>query len=156
MTYPSCAMEWINMKQLFQEVLERFNFSHLSLLIFDIMFAWRYHDNLATELYKPTTVFKKNSIAHLQDTSNLFVCMTVQRLRKFMDPLTEQESSSFAPASIHVRSVNVNLIQHKELRKAVSMGMNYIPLKPTATGVCIATILEAFSQVEILLDLGGT
>lgn len=108
---------------------------------------------MTTEFYKPAFVFKNFSFVHLFDETNSCVCTSAKRLRRFLDPKTLQESSDFAPASIHVRSVDVDLIQHKTLRQAVSMGLNHIPLKPTELRVCISTILDAFSQVLSVLRL---
>jgi len=149
-------MEWINMKLLFQEMLTRFGFSHLIPLVQEMLFAWRYHDSVSTMFYKPTYVFKNFAFDEVLDHSKPCLCKSAKRLRRFLDPLTLQENTSATPPEIHVRTVSCDLLQNADLRKAVSMGLNHIPLKPTAIGVCIATILDAFSQVASILSLDSS
>ena len=55
---------------------------------------------------------------------------------------------------MHVRTMDINIIQHPKLRKSISQGLNHIPLKPThPLGLCIATVLDAFQQLAHLLQL---
>lgn len=55
--YCSRAMEWINLQNIFREVL-----SYYGLLdqvdLESIAFSWSYDRNLATRFYKPSDVFK--------------------------------------------------------------------------------------------------
>lgn len=119
----------------------------------EIMFAWRYHDNLASIFYKPAEVFKKFSFIHLLDVNELCVCSKAKRLIKFLDFQTSLEGDSFVPAQAHVRTVDTSLIQQKDLREAVTMGLNHIPLKPTNLAACVATALDAFTQFCQILNL---
>jgi len=146
-------MEWVNMKQLFQEMLTHFGFLHLVPLVQKMLFAWKYHDSIATLLYKPTFVFKNFAFADLLDSSIPCLCKTTKRLRRFLDPMTTQEATNLTAPDVHVRTVSCDLLQHTELRKAVTMGLNHVPLKPTAIGICISTILDAFEQVASILSL---
>jgi len=146
-------MEWINMKQVFQEMMTHFGFSQLIPLVQELLFAWRYHDSVATLFYKPTHVFKNFNFTDLLDVSKPCVCNSARRQRRFLDPRTMLETTSGTAPEVHVRTVSCDLLQHRDLRKAVTMGLNHIPLKPTAIGVCISTILDAFSQVASLLRL---
>jgi len=148
-------MEWINLKLLFQEMLTVFGFLHLIPIVQEMLFAWRYHDSISSLFYKPTIVFKNFAFDDVLDSSKKCLCKSAKRLRKFLDPLTMQESTSTTAPDIHVRTVNCDLLQNADLRKAVAMGLNHIPLKPTSIGVCIATILDAFSQVTNILGLAS-
>ena len=56
--YSSRALEWINVRRLFQELLIFFQFSHMCSLVENIIFAWSYDRNLASVLYKPAAIFK--------------------------------------------------------------------------------------------------
>jgi hypothetical protein len=53
------------------------------------------------------------------------------RLKSFCNPLIITETTSFCKASLHVCTMNTNIIQHKHLRSAISQGHNHIPLQPT-------------------------
>jgi hypothetical protein len=134
MFYVNRALEWINIRKLFHDILIFFNFSQLCLFLEDITFCYSYDNTLSTVFYKPADVFKKFSFIHLFDDCISCACMTTTRLRKFCDPLTESEKSSFCKAAIHVRTMNMGIIQHKDLRYALTQGLNHIPLKPTAIG----------------------
>ena len=98
-------------------------------------------------------MFKHFTFIDLFDSTKNCLCSSAKRLKNFLDPKTLDELSSFAPAALHVRTTNVNIIQHTDLKKAVSMGLNHIPLRPTAINLCMFTILEAFEQVATILQL---
>ena len=153
LTYPSRALEWVSLRKIFAECLVKFDLEHMVPSIADVMFAWKYHDKLSSTFYRPSEVFKKFSFVHLLDDQDKCACLQAKRLSRFLDEQTAQETSSFAPAQRHVRSVDVDLIQHRELRKAVLMGLNHIPLRPTSIAVSIATILDAFMQLIRILKL---
>ena len=153
LTYPSRALEWISLRKVFAECLSKFDMEHMVPCIADIMFAWKYHDKLSSTFYKPAEVFKKFSFIHLLDEADQCACLQAKRLSRFLDEQTRNETSSYAAAQVHVRSVDINLIQHRDLRQAVSMGLNHIPLKPTSIAVSIATILDAFMQLIHILKL---
>lgn len=130
-----------------------FNFIFLIPVLHDIVFTWRYFDSISTVLYKPASIFKQFSFIHLLDVNATCLCNSAKRLKKFLDPLTISETSCCAPSILHVRTMDTNIIQHTELRKAVSKGMNHIPLRPTCLGSCIALLLEAFDQLVVILQL---
>jgi len=121
-----------------------FNFDHLIPLLKDIIFAWRYHDPISTSLYKPACVFKKFSFVHLFDPNSNCLCNSAKKLSNFLDQNTVLECSTMTPARAHVRSMDPNIIQNRELRQAVAVGLNHIPLRPTCLGACVAVTLEAF------------
>lgn len=152
-TYPCRALEWLNLRKIFTICLERFDLEHLAQALPDVMFSWRYHDNLSSIFYKPAEVFKKFSFVHLLDCNEHCICLHAKRLTRFLDSQTSLEGSAFGPAQIHVRTVDVNLIQQKELRDAVSMGLNHIPVKPTNLAACVSTALDAFDQLCQILNL---
>ena len=117
------------------------------------MFVWRYHDSITTSLYKPSEVFKRFTFSQLLDSQADCACLKVKRFAKFLDDRTLQKCSSFDKPQVHVRTTDVNIIQHPDLRHAIGMGLNHIPLKPIDISVSIATILDAFRQLTSILDL---
>jgi hypothetical protein len=151
--YSSRALEWINVRKLFQDLLIFFQFSHLCSFVENITFAWSYDHNLTSVLYKPAAVFKQFSFFHLLHENETCACTSTARLRSFCDPLTITETSRFCKASIHVRTMNINIIQHKKLRSAICQGLNHIPLQPTIIAKAIASIMQAFDQLVQLLHL---
>ena len=151
--YVSRALEWLNIRKLFQDLLIFFQFSHLCSIVDGITFAWSYTDNLSTVFYKPASVFKKFSFVDLLNEDNSCACSTAARLRKFCDPLTINEISSYATTSMHVRTMDLSIIQHNGLRNALSQGLNHIPLNPTKISQAIAVIMDAFSQLVDILQL---
>jgi hypothetical protein len=152
-SYASKALEWLNIRKLFQELLIFFHFSHLCSFVDDITFAWSYTDNLSTVFYKPASVFKKFSFIELLSEDNSCACSSATRLRRFCDPLTINETSSYAKTGMHVRTMDLSIIQHKGLKDALSQGLNHIPLSPTKIGQTIAIIMDAFSQLVDILQL---
>lgn len=141
------------MKLLFQDMVIRFGFSQFVPMIQELLFAWRYLDSISSLFYKPTSVFKNFEFADVLNDANMCVCNSAKRLRKFLDPLMLQEATSYSSPLTHVRTVNCDILQHADLRRAVAMGLNHIPLKPTNIAVCIATILDAFDQTASILGL---
>jgi len=153
LTYPCRAMEWVNLRQIFSECLTNFDLVHLVPALQDVRFAWKYHDNMATVLYKPAEVFKKFSFVHLLDETNVCMCLRAKRFKSFLDVQTSHELCSAVPSQPHVRTVDTNLIQNRELRQAVAQGLNHIPVKPTKLAVSVATTIDAFMQLVRILRL---
>jgi hypothetical protein len=100
--YCSRALEWLNIRRLFHDILCLFQFSHLYSLLEDITFAWSYDATIASFLYEPAMVFKKFFFANILDSNQQCACMTAKRLQRFCDPHTLMESSSFTNPGIHV------------------------------------------------------
>ena len=119
----------------------------------DVTFAWSYTDNLATVFYKPAWVFKSFSFTDLLDEKKSCVCSSAVRLKRFIDPLTLNESSSFSKPGLHVRSMDMNIIQHPGLRCALAQGLNHIPLRPSKIAEAMAVIMDAFTQLCEILGL---
>jgi hypothetical protein len=138
---------------MFHDILCLFHFSHLCSLLEDITFAWSYDATLASFLYQPAAVFKKFSFANVLDANQRCACMTTKRLLKFCDPQTISECPSFGDSGLHVRSMDMNLIQHKDLRHALRQGLNHIPLRPTKLAHVVAAVIQAFEQLLGILNL---
>jgi hypothetical protein len=133
-----------------------FHFSHLCTLSDNITFAWSYEDTLASVLYQPANVFKKFSFANLLDQGHQCVCTSTKPFLGFYDPQTLTETSSFAESSLHVRTMDMSIVQYKHLRQALSQGLNHIPLHPTNIGKAVAAIMAAFEQLLLILGLDHT
>lgn len=151
--YHNRALEWVNIRRLFADLFCFFNFSHLCPLIEEITFAWMYADPLASVLYQPAMVFKKFSFIQLLDPTSSCLCTSAKRLIRFCDPQTCHELSSHAPSGLHVRTMDLTIIQHKELRHAIAQGLNHIPLQPTHIAKAVAAIMQAYAQLTQILNL---
>ena len=104
-------------------------------------------------LYRPSAVFKKFSFIHLLDKNETCACTSVKRLQEFCDSLTDMETAGADSTSTHVRMMDLNIVQHKELRSALSQGLNHIPLQSTCIAKTMACIMQAFDQLIIALNL---
>lgn len=131
------------------------SFSHLCSALSEIIFAWSYLANLSTAVYQPSKVFKKFTFLKFLQEGNECICTKAMRLKNFLDPLTHNENSSFCDNSVHVRTMDINLIQHKGLRSVLAMGLNHIPFHPTHIGQAIAIICDAFWQLMDILKLSA-
>jgi hypothetical protein len=153
LTYPSRALEWLNLRNLFTACLKEFHYEHLVPAIDELMFAWRYHSNLSTVFYKPAVVFKNFAFLQLLDPVQECICLKSKRLSSFVDSRTKSEQTSFALAQVHVRTVDIKIIHHKRLREALAMELNHIPNRPTDIAVSVATALDGFCQCAHILGL---
>ena len=55
--------------------------------------------------------------------------------------------------TVHVCTMDLNIFQHKLLRSALSQGLNHIPLQPTNIARAIASIMQAYEQLVLILQL---
>lgn len=133
-----------------------FHFEHLCPLLVDVVFAWSYIGNIATVLYKPSAVFKHFSFVHLFDESNQCACNKYTRFRNFIDPLTVNEISNFTKPAMHIWTMDLSIIQHKDLRNAVAQGLNHIPWQPTNIAQAMAMVFDAYEQLIPILQLDTT
>lgn len=67
--------------------------------------------------------------------------------------MTELEISDVCKSSIHVRTMDLKIVQHPQLRSALMMGLNHIPLRPTDFGEAIDVTMQAFQQLYNILCL---
>lgn len=153
LTYTCRALEWLHFRLIFEEMLNVFGFSHLIPDCQNLLFAWKYLDNLASQFYRPSLVFKQFSHANLRDLHQSCLCKRVKRFAKYLDSATAEESTSYGEKDIHVRTMDTSIIQHIELRKALSKGLNHIPLRPTEISVSLATAFDAFAQFISVMGL---
>jgi hypothetical protein len=128
LTYGSRALEWLNIRQLLLDLLVFFEFSHVCPIVQDVVFAWSYLGNLSMTMYKPSSVFKKNSFIHLLDDQIQCVCSTATQLRRFCDPLTVNEHSDFCKPGAHVRTMDLDVVQHPGLCQALKQDLNHVLL----------------------------
>jgi hypothetical protein len=104
MFYSSRALEWINLRKLFLDLLVFFQFSHLCSIVEDLTFVWSYDHTIASVLYRTAAIFKQLSFVHLMHETEQCACTSTSRLKNFCDPLTAIETSSFCKPSVHVRN----------------------------------------------------
>lgn len=150
--YSSRALEWLNIRQVLLAMLVHFGLSELVSLEL-IAFSWSYDKNLATRFYKPSVVFKQFSFVNLFDNTNTCICHSAKRVSRFLDQNTVNECAGYDKPSAHVRSTDLTLIQHPQLRAALKLGLNHIPLQPTLFHIAINVVINAFKQVYEICQL---
>ena len=82
-------------------------------------------------MYKPSSVFTNLSLIHFLDDQIQCVCSIATWLRRFCDPLTFNEHFDFCKLGTHVRTMDLNIIQHSGLHQALKQGLNHVVLRPT-------------------------
>jgi hypothetical protein len=150
--YSSRALEWLNIRKILREVLDHFGLSEQVSLEY-IAISWTYDSNLAAKCYKPSIVFKHFSFINLLHQESTCACHTAARLQPFLDPLTKSECSDFCKPSLHVRSMDMNIIQHPQLRSALSQGLNHIPLHSTDFRGAVNAAVDALAQLYTIFNL---
>jgi hypothetical protein len=145
-------MEWLHVRQLFNEVLSHFSLND-QISIEHIAFCWFYDKNLSSRCYKPSEVFKNFSFVHLFDINTSCVCLSAKSAYHFLDPLTLSEYSDMCKPTCHVRTMDLQIVQHPLLRTSLQMGLNYIPLKPTLFRDAIKATTDAFCLLYTMLGL---
>lgn len=73
--YCSCALEWINLQQIFSELLSHFGVLE-QVALDNISFSWIYDRNIASKVYKPSDVFKYFSFINLLDENATCIYLT--------------------------------------------------------------------------------
>ena len=140
------------MKRFFSEIFMFFSIQHVIPDLFNIMFAWSYHPNISTYCYKPSMVFKEFEIPDDMNLEDMCICHTSKRFNKFLDKDTMEENNTTKGRG-HVRTMDISIIQHRELRHAIAMGLNHIPLRPTVIHEAIQVIYDTFIKVCQLLNV---
>ena len=152
MFYCNRALEWLNMKRFFSEIFMLFSIPQVIPALLNIMFAWSYHPNMSTYCYRPGMVFKDFEIQDGLNIEDMCICHTSKRFNKFLDIDTMGEDNGMKER-VHVRTMDISIVQHKGLRQALTMGLNHIPLRPTAIHEAIQVIHDTFVQVCQILNV---
>lgn len=140
--YSIAVVQWNG--SIFREVFSHYGLSE-QINMDDIAFSWSYDRNLSTYFYRPSNVFKQFSFIHLLESNDSCLCNSAKRFQNFLDPLIASECSDFSKPSPHVRSMDLNIIQHPKLRAAILLGLNHIPLSPTDVKQAIRVTVDAFA-----------
>ena len=152
--YCNRALEWINMKRFFSEIFIFLSIPQFIPALLNLMFAWTYHPNVSMYCYKPSMVFKNFEVSMLKDNMDECICQSSRRFAKFLDKDTCGEVNMRLGYKGHVRTMDLNIIQHKGLRHAIKMGLNQIPLRPTLIFEAIQVVFNTFIQVCQVLNIG--
>lgn len=72
------------------------------------------------------------------------ICQSAKRLVPFLDTQTVHEHTLGQRPSVHVRTTDLNIVQHPLLRNALKLGLNHIPLRPILFNDAIKVVIEAF------------
>lgn len=68
---------------------------------------------------------------HLLDPHNKCAYLRVNKFVRFFDIKIKDETFWFAKMQIHIRTMDVEIVQHLRLQEAIKMELNLILLKPT-------------------------
>ena len=115
--------------------------------LLNLMFAWTYHPNVSVYCYKPSMVFKNFDVSMLKDNLDNCICHSSRRFARFLDKEAYDMNRGEVGNKGHVRTMDLNIVQHKGLRHAIKMGLNQIPLRPTLIFEAIQVVFDAFLQV---------
>ena len=137
------------MKKFFSEIFVFLSLPQYVPALLNLMFAWTYHANVATYCYRPGKVFKLFDFSTMKENMDMCICQSSRRFRNFLDKNTCSNGTNTG----HVRTMDLNIVQHKGLRHALKMGLNHIPLRPTTLHDAIQVVFDAFLQVCQVLDI---
>lgn len=144
--YCSRALEWLNIRAILLEMLAYFGLSE-QISLDNIAFSWTYEQNLSYRFYKPSDVFEKFSFVNLLDAQISCICQSAKRLKPFLDSGTSNDCLDTQSHNVHVRTTDLNIIQHPFLRSALKLGLNHIPLQPTLFHAVIKVVLDVLKQI---------
>ena len=151
--YCNRALEWINMKKFFSEIFIFLSIPQFVPALLNLIFAWTYHPNVSVYCYKPSMVFKNFDVSTLEDDKDNCICHSSRRFARFLDKDTSGKNGEGIGNKGHVRTMDLNIVQHKGLRHAIKMGLNQIPLRPTLIFEAIQVVFDAFLQVCQVLNI---
>ena len=98
-------------------------------------------------------VFKYFDVSALKGNMDNCICHSSRRLSKFLDKEACEKTKEGIENNGHVRTMDLNIVQHKGLRHALRMGLNQIPLRPTVIHEVIQVVFDAFLQVCQVLNV---
>ena len=99
-------------------------------------------------------VFKYFDVFTLKDNMDRCICQSWRRVGKFLDKDTCDNAREGLESKGHVRTMNLNIIQHKGLRHALKMDLNQIPLRSTIIiHEVIQVVFYVFLQVCKVLNV---
>ena len=84
----------------FEKLLLVFNFTNLLSLVHNLIYSWRYLDNLSVMFFKLVNVFKIFAFIHLLDVSSVCVCNIAKKFKWFLDLCTKDETTNFIQVGI--------------------------------------------------------
>ena len=148
-------MEWINIQFTCEEALKRQGYEELIPDLECITFGWKYHEQFRSMVYKLAKVFRDFSFEDCTFISPC-PCNVPKRFTKFLDPNTSGNSQDPRIPSImdnHVRTMDIDIIRDVTLRSNFQSGLNHIPLRQTLLHEVVDTVLDAWQQVCLILDI---
>lgn len=110
------------MKKIFFDVFSQFSIPHFIPLLLNIMFAWKFLQNVSKFCYKHVEVFRDFSVELLINRSYDCQCTSSKRLAQFIDFDTIDDNSSDLRA--HVRTMDTKIIHRHGLREAITLCLN--------------------------------
>ena len=148
-------MEWINIRQICTEALRNQGCDDLIPCLENIMFGWRYHEQFCSMVYRPAKVFR--DFCFNDDTfCSPCPCNSFKRFSKFLDLSTADKTpNKHIPSmtDVHVRTMDITIIRDNTLRENFRSGLNHIPLRQTLLHEVVETIIDAWKQVSMILQI---
>ena len=154
-TYPNRAIEWISIRHICQDALKRQGYDDFIPHLENITFGWRYHEQFRSMVYKPAKVFRDFSFDESMFRSPC-PCNLHNRFSKYLDPTTagsNQDSQIPSVTDIHVRTMDIGIIRDFTMKSNFKNGLNHIPLRQTLLNEVVKTILDAWEQVCLILQI---
>jgi hypothetical protein len=154
-TYPNRAIEWVSIRHICQDALKQQGHEDLIPQLESITFGWRYHEQFRFKVYKPAKVFRDFSFDENTFTSPC-PCTLYNRFAKYLDPTTAGSTKVNQIPSLtdtHVRTMDTGIIRDPTLRTNFISGLNHIPLRQTILSEVVDTVLDAWEQVCLILQI---
>ena len=153
--YPNRAMEWVSIRHMCKEALTRQGYEDLIMHLEYITFGWRYHEQFCSLVYRPARVFR-DFVFDENTFQSPCPCNSHKRFIKFIDPNTAGMTPDMKIPSVtdmHVRTMDTMIIRDHTLRQNFICGLNHIPLRQTLLHEVVETVLDAWSQVYMILQI---
>jgi hypothetical protein len=153
--YPNRAMEWISIRHMCKDALINQGNADLLPHLESITFGWRYHEQFSSMAYRPAKVFRDFSFDECTFNSPC-PCNSPTRFKTFLDPDTagitpNQQIPSVT--DVHVRTMDIGIIRDNILKDNFRNGLNHIPLRQTLLREVVDTVVEAWTQVCLILQI---
>lgn len=148
-------MEWISIRHICEDALRRQGNEDLIPHLENITFGWKYHEQFRSLVYKPASVFRDFSFDDRTFLSPC-PCNLHKRFAKYLDPSTAGNSPDPLIPSLtdsHIRTMDIEIIRDKTLKNNFRSGLNHIPLRQTLLQEVVETVLDAWTQLCLILKI---
>ena len=121
--YPNRGMEWVCIRHICEEALNRQGQEDLIPHLEYITFGWKYYGQFRSLAYKPADVFRDFSFNDMTFMSPC-PCNSHKRFAKFMDPTTAEKTFDLRIPSLtdsHIRTMDTEIVRDNTLKNNLRM-----------------------------------